>query len=74
MVSPPERLSEQRVIQARRMIMRQRQLIADVKACNGYHDREAELLAAFEKSLAIFEDDLATIRAGASDALQTRAI
>ena len=78
--STREQLAEQRVTVARRIVARQRRLIANLKACNGdRYPQEAELLAAFETSLAVFEDDLATItsagaRAPTSDALKTGAV
>jgi hypothetical protein len=64
--------AEQRVAEARRMVSRQRRLIANLKSCNGYgnQEQEKELLAAFEKSLAIFEGDLATM----TNALESRTV
>ena len=61
MASPREQLAQRHVAEARRIVARQRRLIADLTRCNGYGQQEAKILAAFEKSLAIFEDDLASV-------------
>jgi hypothetical protein len=53
--------AELRVDEARRIVARQRELIAKLKTCNGYYPHEEELLSNFERSLAIFEDDLAVM-------------
>src|SRR5262249_8386099 len=76
--SSREQSTQQRVTEARRIVARQRHLIAKLEGYDGYRHREAELLAAFEQSLAIFEDDLSTITADAqapvSHALKSRAV
>jgi hypothetical protein len=54
-------LAEGRVAEARRIVERQRWLITKIKACNDDCAQEEELLSTFEKSLAIFEDDLANV-------------
>jgi hypothetical protein len=69
MASPREHLARHYVIEAQRIVTRQRRLIA--KAVNGHSFREAELLVIFEKSLALFEDDLATVTVEASDTGRT---
>jgi hypothetical protein len=73
MVSPSLRdRAERRVGEARRIIARQRQFIADLKACNGHYPQEAELMTRFEQSLAIFEADLAAF--DDANALASRAV
>ena len=59
-VAQPPRfsLAEFRVYEARRIVAKQRRLLTRLKAADGYAQREAELLAVFERSLAIFEADL----------------
>jgi hypothetical protein len=49
------------VITGQRIVARQRQLIAEIRARDGDYDTAENLLSAFERSLAIFEDDLASI-------------
>jgi len=49
------------VAKGRPIVARQRQLITEVRARGGDSERAEDLLAAFERSLAIFEDDLAAI-------------
>jgi hypothetical protein len=56
-----KQLAERHVAEGRRIVERQRQLIAKVKACNGYSVQAEELLSLFEKSLVIFEYDLARV-------------
>ena len=56
-------LAEHRVAEARRTIKRQRRTLAKLGQLNGYHHREAQLLAAFERALVVFETDLAEIDA-----------
>jgi hypothetical protein len=59
--------AEQRVADCRLIIARQREFIAKLKAIDGYCVREEETLAAFERSLVIFEKDLADVtRAGSA--------
>ena len=53
---PPKLSAKQRVAKARELAARQRDRIAALKQVNG-HDGKS--LAAFERSLAIFEDELA---------------
>jgi hypothetical protein len=64
------RQAEHHVAEARRIVVRQRRTVTRIQAINGYAQRETELLAAFEQSLVIFEDDLAAI----TDALKSRVV
>jgi hypothetical protein len=54
-------LAHDHVVRGRRIVARQRQLIADIRARAGDCANAEELLSAFERSLVIFEDDLAVI-------------
>ena len=54
-------LAERHVAEAGVTVARQRRLVDRLKACNGYAHDAAELLSAFENSLAIFEEDLASL-------------
>jgi hypothetical protein len=54
-------LAQDHVIRGRRIVARQRQLIAEVRARGGDCTQAEDLLSQFERSLAIFEDDLASI-------------
>ena len=56
-----KQLAERHVVEGHRIVERQRQLIAKIKACNGYSVQAEELLSVFEKSLVIFQDDLARL-------------
>ena len=57
-------LAQRHVDTGRRIIARQRQLIAELKAHNHSTKQYESLLSAFETSQAIFESDLAEITAG----------
>jgi hypothetical protein len=54
-------LAHAHVIKGRRIVARQRELITEIAARGGDCESAQDLLAAFERSLAIFEDDLAAI-------------
>jgi hypothetical protein len=62
---PPHTSAEFRVSEARRIVAKQRRLLAKLHAVNGYAQREAELLAAFERALATFVADLAAYQSDA---------
>jgi hypothetical protein len=53
--------AQEHVTKGRGIVARQRQLIAELRARGGDSENAEDLLAAFERSLAIFEDDLAAI-------------
>jgi hypothetical protein len=55
-------LAQDHVISGQRIVARQRQLIADIRVRGGDCAKAEELLSAFERSLAIFEDDLASVQ------------
>jgi hypothetical protein len=55
------RLAQGHVTGGRRIVARQRQLIAQIRACGGDSEKAEDLLSMFERSLATFEDDLAEI-------------
>jgi hypothetical protein len=50
-----------RVTEARDIVAKQRKLIAEIRACGGDCGKVEDMLWVFERSLAIFEDDLAAI-------------
>jgi uncharacterized protein YmfQ (DUF2313 family) len=52
-------LAQDHVNTGRRIVARQRQLIAKIRALGGNAGMAEDLLAAFERSLVIFEADLA---------------
>jgi hypothetical protein len=52
-------LAQDHVTKGRRIVARQRQLIVEIRARGGDSENAEDLLGAFERSLAIFEDDLA---------------
>ena len=54
-------LAHEHVTEGRRIVAKQRELIADLRACGGDSEKAEDLLSAFENSLMIFEDDLAAI-------------
>jgi hypothetical protein len=54
-------VAKHHVIKARGIVARQRQLIAEIRARGGDSEKAEDLLSTFERSLAIFEDDLAKI-------------
>jgi hypothetical protein len=56
-----ESLAREHVTKARRIVARQRELIAEIKDRGGDFEEAEELLSAFRRSLAHFEDDLARI-------------
>jgi hypothetical protein len=56
-------LAQHRVDDARRIVTRQRRTLAKLSQMNGYRQREAELLTAFERALVVFETDLTEINA-----------
>jgi len=53
--------AERRVLDAREAIKKQRHLISQVKAANGACGLEQKILSSFERSLVIFEVDLANM-------------
>jgi ATP phosphoribosyltransferase len=61
-------LAQHHVTRARDIIARQRRLIAEIRACGGDSEKAEDLLSTFERSLAIFEDDLAEIVKSNGDA------
>jgi hypothetical protein len=71
MASPREQQAQHHVSEARRIVARQHRLIDRLRAVNGHSFRETELLATFAKSLALFEDDLAAVRATENDTGRT---
>jgi hypothetical protein len=54
-------LAQDHVTRGRRIVARQRQLIVEIRARGGDCATAEDLLSAFERSLVIFEDDLAVI-------------
>ena len=56
-------LADDHVVQGRRIVGRQRQLISALRARSVDSGNAEDLLRAFEQTLAIFEDDLAEIAA-----------
>jgi len=54
-------LAQDHVNRGRRIVVRQRQLIAKIKARGGDFGMAEDLLASFERSLVVFENDLAVI-------------
>lgn len=57
----PTTLAHNHVTKGRAVVARQRQLITAIRARGGDSENAEDLLAAFERSLAIFESDLAAI-------------
>jgi hypothetical protein len=53
--------AEQHVTTGRRIVARQRELIGEIRARGADCADAEDLLSVFERSLAIFEDDLAAI-------------
>ena len=56
-------LAFEHVLKGRRIVARQRQLIDQIRARGGESAQAEDLLVQFERTLAIFEDDLAVIAA-----------
>jgi len=54
-------LAQEHIIKGRRIIARQRRLIEEIRARKGDTISAEELLAQFERSLAVFEEDLVAI-------------
>jgi hypothetical protein len=54
-------LAQDHVTSGRRIVARQRQLIVEIRARGGDCVKAEDLISAFERSLAIFEDDLASV-------------
>jgi hypothetical protein len=61
MASDRTTLAHANVTKARRIVAKQRDLIAQIRKHGGECAEDQKLLSTFETSLAIFEDDLATI-------------
>jgi hypothetical protein len=61
MVSDQKARAHRHVTKARDIVARQRDLIAGIRARGGERGKMEDLLSVFERSLAIFEDDLAAI-------------
>jgi hypothetical protein len=61
MVPDREKLAYKHVTKGRRIVAGQRELIAEIRARGGECEKAEDLLSTFERSLAIFEDDLAQI-------------
>jgi hypothetical protein len=55
-------LAHDHIIIGQCIVARQRQLIADIRARGGDCAKAEDLLSEFERSLAIFEDDLSIIQ------------
>jgi len=54
-------LALQHVVRGRVIVAQQRRLISDIRARNGNAADAEDLLVSFERSLVIFEDDLADL-------------
>jgi len=54
-------LAQEHVTMGRRIVARQRQLISEIQTRGGDIEDAEELLSAFRRSLALFEDDLARL-------------
>jgi hypothetical protein len=59
-------LAREHVNKGRRIVVRQRQLIHEIQARGGDIEDAEALLSTFRRSLALFEDDLARLKAGTS--------
>jgi hypothetical protein len=64
MLSDRKALASEHVTKGQHIVARQRKLIAEIRARGGECGEAEDLLSAFERSLAIFEDDLAAILHG----------
>jgi hypothetical protein len=58
---PRSARAHRHVTQGRRIVARQRELITEIRDRGADSTSAEDLLSAFERSLAIFEDDLAAI-------------